>query len=188
MFFSAAASWAVYKGELREAIHALKFRQDLALGEFFSKFLIQLLDKTNWDFDMVIPVPLSRTRLKERTFNQSALLSRPIAAYYSVEHSQSPLKRIIDTGSQVSRTRVERNNALEDAFLGNPAKLKGRKVLLVDDIITTGATINHCASALKQAGAHEVFAISVAKTPKTNKVRDIDRLPDQNILFGGNNG
>ena len=172
VYFSGAAAWGYYGGALREAIHALKYHQDLALGDFFSVYLIQIVESLNWNFDLVVPVPLSTERRKERAYNQSALLSRPIAAYFSVAHSVSALRRVKETGSQISRTRIERDLALEDAFLGNPDKLKGKTVLLVDDIITTGATINHCAYAMKAAGAQEVFALSVAKTPR--KITHVD--------------
>lgn len=76
------------------------------------------------------------------------------------------LIRIKDTGTQVNHTKIERDLMLKDAFYANPDKLNGRKVLLVDDIITTGSTINHCAKALKEARTSEVYALSIAKTLK----------------------
>lgn len=163
-YFSAAASWAEYGGQLREVIHALKYKNDLGLGDFFAVLLIEILKNKVWDFDLVIPVPLSQSRMKERSYNQAALLSRPIAWYFRKEHSTHALRRSKDTGTQTSRNRIERDLSLTDAFSGNPAKLKGRSVLLVDDIITTGATINHCSQALLLAGATRVYAISIAKT------------------------
>lgn len=166
IYFDAVASWAVYGGTLREAIHALKYRQDVALGDFFSTYLISILRTRGWVFDLALPVPISPDRMKERGYNQSALLSRPISQFFRVEHSSDSLKRVKETGTQVNRTRLERDKFLEDAFSGNPAKLKDRQVLLVDDIITTGSTINHCAKALKEAGASKVMVISIAKTMK----------------------
>ena len=171
VFFDAAASWAEYRGTLREAIHSFKYKDNLALGDHFAPFLIDLLNGKKWNFDLVVPVPLSRERRKERGYNQSALLSRPIARYFGVEFSSSSLIRVKDTGSQINRSRRERIEFVKDAFLGNPAKLKGRNVLLVDDIITTGSTINHCSKALVDAGVTSVMAISLAKTqlPKHNR-------------------
>lgn len=170
VYFDSAASWAVYGGVLREAIHALKYRQNIGLGEYFSSFLISSLRPNNWAFDLVIPVPISHEHLKERSYNQSALLSRPIAANFQVEHSTKALRRNKDTGTQVNRTKFERDELRKDAFSANPAKLKKRKVLLVDDIITTGSTINHCAKALKEAGASQVVAFSIAKTLRKQQV------------------
>ncbi len=164
IFFSAATAWGKYDGVLRNAIHALKFKNDVGLGDFFASQLIDILKEKNWDFDVVIPVPLSRERRKERSYNQSALLSRPIARYFGKKHPSKALLRTIDTGSQIHRNKIDRNLFLEGAFWGNPAKLNGRKVLLVDDIITTGATINHCSSALSEAGASQVSVIAIAKT------------------------
>lgn len=170
--FTAAAAWAVYGGTLREAIHSLKYKNDMGLGDFFAQYLIEILSEKDWSFDLIIPVPLSAQRKKERTYNQSALLSRPIARYFQLEHSMNALKRTKDTGTQVKRNRAERDLSLKDAFSGNPAKLKGRSVLLVDDIITTGATINHCSEALLQAGAVRVYAVSLAKTFRDGVARD----------------
>jgi ComF family protein len=164
VFVTNVAAWGVYEGPLRGAIHALKYKSDLGLGDFFSRFLIEILLLKQWEFDLVIPVPISKKHQKERSYNQSALLARPIADFFGVEYSSRSLARIRDTGSQINRNKEERDIALNGAFLGNPDKLKGRKVLLVDDIITTGATVNHCAEALIISGAQEVKAISLART------------------------
>jgi len=164
VYFNAATSWAEYGGVLRTAIHELKYKNNVGLGDFFADPLIKILERKNWEFDIVIPVPLSKERRKERSYNQSALISRPIARYFNKKYLPKALVRMKDTGSQIDRNKQERNLFLEDAFWGNPAKLKGRRVLLVDDIITTGATINHCSAALLKAGAINVSVISIAKT------------------------
>lgn len=170
--FTDAAAWAVYGGALREAIHSLKYKNDMGLGDYFAQYLIDLLKKKNWSFDLVIPVPLSAQRKKERSYNQSALLSRPVARFFNCEHSSTTLSRVRDTGTQVRRNRAERDLSLRDAFSANPAKLKGRSVLLVDDIITTGATINHCSDALLQAGVDRVYALALAKTVRDDTTRE----------------
>jgi len=157
-------SWAKFEGPLREAIHRFKYQQNIALGDYFSEFLLTLIEKRRWEFDLVVPVPVSKSRLKTRGYNQSALISRPIARYFSVDHSNHVLMRVKETESQFSLTAIERYHNMEDAFLGFPAKLNDRRVLVVDDIITTGATMNQCAKALYQAGAKEVYGISIAKT------------------------
>jgi ComF family protein len=162
-------SWAEFEGPLREAIHHLKYQQDIGLGDYFSPFLIEQIEKRNWQFDLVVPVPISKSRLKSRGYNQSELLTRPIARFFHVAHSTKALIRIKETESQFSLSAIERNQNMEDAFFGFPAKLIGRSVLVVDDIITTGATMNHCAKALYQAGAKEVYGISIAKTVRHRK-------------------
>lgn len=168
-YFSNACSWAAYGGSLREAIHALKYRQDLGLGDFFATFLVALLIEKSWQFDLVIPVPLSTTRRKQRGYNQSELFSRPIARFFSTQHSNTALMRTRDTGEQYKRNSSERKTNLEDAFFANPAKLKAREVLLVDDIITTGATIKACSKTLLEAGAGKVLVISLAKALRNHQ-------------------
>ncbi len=157
-------SWAEFEGPLREAIHHFKYQQDVALGDFFCTFLIAIIEEHKWQFDLVVPVPVSKSRLKSRGYNQSELLSRPIARYFCVNHSTKALKRVRETESQFSLSSKERNRNMEDAFLGFPAKLNNKRVLVVDDIITTGATMNQCAKSLLQAGAKEVYGVSIAKT------------------------
>ena len=174
-YFTSACSWAAYDGTLREAIHAMKYHHDLGLGDYFAAFLISLIEQKNWQFDLVLPVPLSKMRMKSRGFNQSALLSRPIARYFGVEHSTAMLAREKETDPQYSKTTVEREMNLQDAFSANPAKLNGRRVLLVDDIITTGATIKYCSKALSEAGAESILVISLAKALR--KTYDFGKTP-----------
>jgi ComF family protein len=161
-------SWAEYEGSLRKAIHNLKYKQDIGLGDFFAPYLISIIEKKRCLIDLVIPVPISKTRLKTRGFNQSTLLSTPIARYFSLEHSRNSLIRVKETESQTHLSAEDRLINMEDAFYGNPAKLKGRKVLLVDDIVTTGATMNSCAKAMLEAGAEQIYGISIAKTILVN--------------------
>ena len=153
----------------------MKYHHDLGLGDYFAAFLISLIEQKNWQFDLVLPVPLSKMRMKSRGFNQSALLSRPIARYFGVEHSTAMLAREKETDPQYSKTTVEREMNLQDAFSANPAKLNGRRVLLVDDIITTGATIKYCSKALSEAGAESILVISLAKALR--KTYDFGKTP-----------
>lgn len=158
------ASWGLYKDQLRIAIQNLKYQDDIGLGEFFADNLIAILEQRKWNFDLVIPVPLSRQRGKERGYNQSALLSHQIAAYFHVQHSHTALYRIKETKTQYSLNASDRFLNVKDAFSGNPAKLNGRRVLIVDDIITTGATVLECNEAVLNAGAISCYGISIAKT------------------------
>ncbi len=111
---------------------------------------------------MVIPVPLNKSHFKERGFNQSALISRPIAHFAEKPFSANGLRRIRETAAQFSLCSEERQNNVKDAFWANPAKLNGKAVLLVDDIITTGATMENCTKALLAAGGKKVYCLSVA--------------------------
>lgn len=161
--FSGMRSYAHYSGTVREAIHSLKYKNNIALGFYFSKYLNQILQRVSWDFDLVIPVPLSKKHMKERGFNQSALIARPLARTSARKFDPQALMRIKETRSQVNLTAAERHENVKDAFLGNPDKLKKKSILLVDDVITTGATMEYCTKALLDSGAKKVYCISIAR-------------------------
>lgn len=163
-FFSALASWAEYAGPLRSAIHSLKYKNNIGLGDFFAGYLIELLRSKSFPVNLIVPVPLSKSRIRTRGFNQSLLLARPVSFYLQIPLSNTALRRIKETDSQVHLNAQEREQNMAGAFSGNPATLKGKDVLLVDDIITTGATMNQCAAAILESGARSVYGISLAKT------------------------
>jgi ComF family protein len=156
-------SWAVYEGPVREAIHSLKYKNNIPLGYFFSQKLIPLIEKAGWSFDTVVPVPLSRSRQRSRGFNQSSLIARPLAHYFKIPFDAQSLFRIRETSPQFDLNAKERILNVEGAFLGNPANNKGKRVLIIDDVITTGATMVNCTNALLDSGASKVFCLSVAR-------------------------
>jgi len=121
------------------------------------------------DFDVVVPVPLHLRRLRDREFNQSAVVSSRVAASFEKEHAPFVLKRVKDTAPQASLTRIkERRDNVRSAFSLRKeikGKIRNRKVMLFDDIFTTGSTIEECSAALIHAGAEEVKALTVFRTP-----------------------
>jgi ComF family protein len=158
-------SWAVYDKTVRQAIHSLKYKNNISLGYFFSQKIQSIITTQPWDFDIVIPVPLSKNHLKERGYNQSSLIGRPLSHLFGKSFLPDAIIRNRETKSQFELTAQERFENVKDAFLGNPAKLKGKGVLLVDDVITTGATMENCTKALLTAGASRVYCVSVARVP-----------------------
>lgn len=117
-------------------------------------------------FDIIIPVPLHRKRLAARGFNQSALMAGTLSSLTGVAWSPSILRRTRDTPSQGGRSRAERLKNMKGAFnisRKNASRLSGEKVLLVDDVWTTGATCRACATALHRAGAREVIAFTLCR-------------------------
>ncbi len=156
-------SYAVYAGSLRSGIHAMKYQSNFWLGKVFSNLLIQLLKDKNWPIDLVMPIPLSEEKLRERGYNQAALLSKPVAKHYGWKHDQRSLVRVKENHSQVALTREQRFENVKSAFLAEQAKRNQLNVLLVDDVFTTGATIMEASKALKAAGFANIFAVTLAK-------------------------
>jgi ComF family protein len=164
--YNALRSWGLYQGSLREALHSLKYRSNLGFCRFLASQLEGIVRNNQWDLDLIIPVPLCKTHNKERGYNQSEMLAYPLSLSLTLPLVTDAVFRVKETTSQVDLTRDERFRNLEDAFHGNSAKLKGKKVLLVDDIVTTGATLISCTQALLDSGCKSVFCITVAQTAK----------------------
>jgi ComF family protein len=115
------------------------------------------------DIDIIMPVPLHKKRLKERGFNQALLLAHRMSQTHCVPYCCDNLYRARPTRPQVGLTGEERVRNVAGAFaLRQPEDVAGRNVVLVDDVFTTGATMNECASVLKQAGAAQVTALTLA--------------------------
>jgi competence protein ComFC len=156
-------SWGVYEGLLRQALHRLKYRKDMALGEILARPLIDLLPTLAWPVDLLLPVPLGVARLAERGYNQSALLARPLALALCIPYRPQGLWRRRETRSQVELSAEQRRLNVQGAFLAETVMVKGRCVLVVDDIATSCATLDACALALLDAGALQVFCLTLAR-------------------------
>lgn len=161
--YFALRSWAVYEGAIRQAIHRLKYKRDIALGEALSRPMIDCLHHLNWTFDLVVPVPLGVARLAERGYNQATLLARPVSLGMGLSYSSKALSRIRETRSQVDLTASERKNNVRGAFQARQELVNKRHVLVVDDVATTGSTLNECAGALLEAGAAQVVGFTLAR-------------------------
>lgn len=173
--YTSLRSHSIYQGPIREAIHRLKYRRDVGLGEALSRPMISSLLKLNWSLDIITSVPLGLVRFKERGYNQATLLARPIALCLNKPFSTQALRRIRETRTQVGLTVSERHDNMVDAFWADSNLVSGRNVLVVDDVATSGATLNACAKALLIAGAEKVFCFSLARAVYTPG-RDVDNL------------
>jgi ComF family protein len=150
----------MYSGTLREAIILLKFQSIKRLSRPLGMLLAGLnLPPT----DIIVPVPLSLQGLRERGFNQSLLVARHLSKASGIPLEAGVLYKKKDTLPQVGLTRSARLQNLRGAF-GTRNKINGKTVLLVDDVITTGATITECTKTLLKSGAGEVYAASLART------------------------
>ncbi len=116
------------------------------------------------DIDVIIPVPLHSTRLREREYNQSLLLAHRMSTYLDIPLNYSILRRIRETPPQTSLTKHARLQNLRRSFaVKTPQLLKGKSILLVDDVYTTGTTVNECAKVLRKAEAKHVYVVTLAR-------------------------
>lgn len=161
--YDALRSLANYEGIIRDCIHALKYENDQSLGDFFADELIALVLAERWLVDMVIPVPLSPFRIKTRGYNQSALLAYPIAMRLSLKYRPFGMRRTRNTRSQVELSAEGRRINVKGAFEAVPEIVGEKRVLLVDDVTTTGSTIEECARALRRAGASCIYCLTLAR-------------------------
>ncbi|WP_132255181.1 ComF family protein [Methylobacterium segetis] len=163
--FGRARAVALYDGAAREIVHRLKYEDRLDLAVPMARMMASRGREVVAEADCVVPVPLHRWRLFRRRFNQAALLARPIARGAGLPFEPGALTRVRATRSQVGLSRAGRAATLQGAFRVAQtarARLQGRRVLLVDDVTTTGATANAAARALLRGGAASVDLLTFA--------------------------
>jgi ComF family protein len=153
----------VFEGPIRHAIHNLKYRRNAALGDALAPHLAGYARKLGWQVDLVVPIPLGRQRMKERGYNQVGLIARPLASIQGWCYSPRVLIRTRETRSQVGLSPLERKKNIAGAFHAEPVLATGKAILLVDDVVTTGATISACSAALINAGAQSIYALTLAR-------------------------
>ena len=164
---TAIRSWAEFDGPVRNALHGLKYHKNIGLGIALSQHLVNLLQTLNWVIDLVVPVPLSRERKRQRGYNQADLLAKPLAYRLQSAYHPKVLFRVRETRSQVELSLSERRENVKDAFRSDPQQVNKKRVLVIDDVTTTGSTLDACASALFAAKAKSVYGITLARaTPK----------------------
>ncbi len=162
-FYKTLRSWAIFEPPIRSALHRLKYRRDQGLGEALATHMTPFVQGLQWPFEAVVPIPLGKKRLKERGYNQVAMLALPLARFLNVDYFPEALMRVRDTRSQVGLTALERQENVRNAFRASPS-VRGRVLLVVDDVSTTGATLSSAAEALYVGGALEVYAVTIACT------------------------
>ncbi len=123
-----------------------------------------MISDLKWEVDLVVPVPLSSQRFKQRGYNQAALLAKPIAMALRIPYSDSSLARIKETKSQVGLSLHDRRQNVHGVFAVHHARMANKRVLIVDDVTTTGATIEACALTLIEAGAGDVKGIHISQS------------------------
>jgi competence protein ComFC len=165
-YFDAAVAAYRGRGIVRAIIHEFKYGRQMHLRHLIAGWLRAALDDERLrdiSFDLIVPVPLHPARQRERGFNQAGLLAELLSVETSIA-SKRLLKRIRYTTTQTALDRSERMENLHNAFrLRKNADVRGLRVLLIDDVLTTGSTLSECARVLKRAGAISVHAATAAR-------------------------
>lgn len=165
-------SWAVFEGPLRLALHRLKYEGDISLGEVLSRPMIELLQDLAWEVEMVVPIPMSPGRRKQRGYNQAALLAWPVALGCGLAYQPRTLYKVRETQTQVGLNVLERRQNVHGAFQAAPELVTGRSILVVDDVTTSGATMQSAAEALLLCGARQVYGLTLARAAHPGGGRD----------------
>lgn len=161
--YRAMRNLAIYEGVMRDCIHGLKYENNQGLGEFFCDRLVALVAESGWTPDLVMPVPLSPIRMAERGYNQAACIAKPLAARLGICYHPFGIERTRDTPSQVGLSGEARRRNVAGAFKVLPEVVAGKVVLIVDDVMTTGSTMEACAQALLDGGAEGVFCLTLGR-------------------------
>jgi ComF family protein len=149
---------------VRRAIHELKYRNLKAISGCLAILMADYLKDNQIDGEVLVPVPLHLQRLRERGYNQSNLLARELGKLIALPVFDDSLCRLKDSSPQARTTTVEeRRKNVARAFACRDDKLKGRRVILIDDVCTSGATLESCAKAVKVAGAVSVWGLTLAR-------------------------
>jgi ComF family protein len=156
----------LYSGPLMEAVQRFKYKSEThlisTLGPLLSSFAGGYI--SHLQEILIIPVPLHRRRLRERGFNQSLLLARAVSKHLGARLDYLSLGRSKYTTPQTGLSKEKRKKNVKDAFLVvNPGRVRGQIILLVDDVFTTGHTLNECARTLKRSGARTVICLTLAR-------------------------
>lgn len=163
--FDKAASAFAYEGEVVTLVLRLKYNAEGDIAAAAAPFMVREIVNKEIEADIIIPVPLTVKRFKSRGYNQAELIAKEISVLLKLPVETSALVRVKQTEKQQDMTAKKRAENLKDAFsITDKSLVKDKRVLLVDDVFTTGATVNECARMLKKAGAEKVYVITVANT------------------------
>jgi len=165
-YFDFAWSACTYENPLKNLLLLFKYHQKTLLRHVFAQLLIDFIHKYNLDilqFDTIVPVPLFSSKLRERSYNQSELLAKAISREFNISISKNIAKRIKNTKSQTILSQKERWTNIGGAFKIEPSiNINNKNILIIDDLITTGATVSELSKLLKEHGAATVGILTLA--------------------------
>ena len=163
--FSTHIFFCIYDGIIREKILEYKFKNKAYLYKFFSEIITKNEKEYNFfeKYDIITSVPIHRKRKLQRGYNQTELIAKKITRGYKEITYLNTLKKIKHTSPQSALSRTQREKNIKNVYKILNVSVKGKKILLFDDIYTTGATVNECSRVLRCAGAKEVAVVTIAK-------------------------
>lgn len=159
--------WAYYKfskkSGVQKLLHQVKYKNLPEVGELTSHWFGEAIHKMKPEIDLVVPIPLHSAKKRKRGYNQADYIAKGIATELQVEWLADAMVRIVNTDTQTKKGRQERFSNTQNIYRVNKREaVAGKKILLVDDVITTGATIGQCAQLLLEAGCAEVSVAALA--------------------------
>jgi len=161
--FTQAWTLYPYQSPLKEAIGLLKYYGKISLAGPMARLMISSLGSLP-PIDLIMPVPLHSARLREREYNQSLLLAHRLSTHFHIPLTFTTLIRTRQTTPQTALSRKDRLKNLRRSFaVTSPESIKGKTILLVDDVFTTGTTVNECAKTLRKAGSGDVYVVTLAR-------------------------
>lgn len=170
--YAAALSAADYHGAARALILLLKYRGVAPVAPFLAERLAALAPRLPAMPDVVVPVPLGARRRRQRGYNQSGEIGKQLARRLGCGYAERALRRVRETAPQSGLTAAEREKNVAGAFAGAPEQVRGKRVLLVDDVLTTGATAREAAAALLRAGASQVLLMTAARARREPRLEE----------------
>ena len=156
-------SWAVFDSPIQDGLHTMKYRRNKAFGESIAAQMLGFVRLLRWPVQILIPVPLGKKRLQERGYNQVALVAQPLAYAMGWRYEPQALWKTRETRSQVGLSISQRRENVDNAYQADATIVRAGRVLLMDDVATTGSTISACTHALLSAGAQDVFVLTIAR-------------------------
>ena len=166
--FEFSRSTGIYDKVLKKCIHLFKYYGEKKLAKPLGKLMVDYLvknDEFKKRIDLIIPVPLHKNDLRKRGFNQSILLGRVVGNYFSISVGEKVLIKKKLTPFQANLSKKEREKNILRAFLvEKPKEIKGKNILILDDVFTTGATVEECTKELMKARAKNIFVLTLART------------------------
>ncbi len=150
---------------IQNLIHSLKYEQKFLAGIFLGRLIAKIWfdEIIKWNADLIVPVPLHRLKKSERGYNQSDFIVKGLSKELNIPFKSRLIKRIRHTATQTHLNLIERKENVKNAFkVARKNEISGKRIIIVDDVVTTGSTVSECALVLREAGAEKIFALFAA--------------------------